>query len=106
MLCIVSIVACLAEGSQILRFAVLGRVVEVCNSEHNLHCLTRFLIHKVGVVFLSAELTAVVSTFKNGCPYFFPILWVSVFVFWFYWHCLFLFWFASSFVVEDDGKLL
>ena len=88
MLGIISIVACLAEGTQVFRVAVLRRVVEVCNSEHHLHRLTRFLIHKVGVVFLSAELTAVVSTFKNGDSYVFPILGVSVFVFWFNRHII------------------
>ena len=88
MLGIISVVTCLAEGTQVLRFAVLRCMVEVCNSEHNLHHLTRFLVHKVGVVFLSAELTAVASTFKNGGSYILPVLRISLFVFWFNRHII------------------
>ena len=60
---------------------MLRRVVEVCNSEHHLHRLARLFIHEVGMILLSAELTAVVSTLKNGGSYVFPILGVSLFVF-------------------------
>ena len=86
MLGIISIVACLAEGTQVFRVAVLRRVVEVCNSEHHLHRLARLLIHEVGMILLSAELAAIVSTLKNGGSYVFPILRVSFFVFWLNWH--------------------
>lgn len=63
-------------------------MVEVRNSEHHLHSLTRFLVHEVGMIFLSAELTAIVSTLKNGGSYVFPILGVSLFVFWFNRHII------------------
>ena len=57
-------------------------MVEVRNSEHHLHRLARLFIHEVGMIFLSAELAAIVGTFKNCGSYVFPILWVSMFVFW------------------------
>ncbi len=90
MLCIISIVACLAEGTQILRFAVFGCMVEVRNSEHHLHRLARLLVHEVGMILLSAELAVIVGTFKNCGSYVFPILGVSFFVFWLNRHNYFL----------------
>ena len=83
MLGIISIVTCLAKGTQVFRFTVFWCMVEVRNGEHHLHRLARLLIHKVGMILLSAELTAIVSTLKNGSSYVFPILGISVFVFWF-----------------------
>jgi len=85
---IISIVACLTKGTQILRFTVFGFMVEVRNSEHHLHRLASLLVHEVGVIFLTAELAAIMSTLKNRGSYLFPILGVSVFVFWFNRHII------------------
>lgn len=60
---------------------MFGCMVEVCNSKHHLYRLARFLVHEVGMIFLPAELTAIVGTLKNGGSYVFPILGVSLFVF-------------------------
>ena len=89
MLGIISVVTCLAKGTQVFWFAVLRCVVEVCNSEHHLHLLSCFLVHKVGMILLSAELAAIVGTFKNCGSYVFPILGVSLFVFWFDRHVIY-----------------
>lgn len=76
-LCIISVVTPLTQGSQIIVRAVFGSVVEVCYRQDDVCVLLCLRIMAVCVVFHSTELAAVVRTLQYPFPYLFPVLRVS-----------------------------
>ena len=77
MLCIISVVTPLTQGSQIIVRAVFGGVVEVCYRQDDVCVLTRLRIIAKCVVLHSAELAAVARSLQYPFPYLLPVLRVS-----------------------------
>lgn len=88
MLCVISVVALLTQGSKVARVAIFGRVVEVCNRKDYFHLLARLGVEPHSVVLYSAKLTSVMGAFKYGGSYLLPILWIAVAVFGSYRHII------------------
>ena len=76
-LCIISVVTPLTQGSQIIVRAVFGGVVEVCYRQDDICVLARLRIIAVCVVLHSAELAAVLCSLQYPFPYLFPVIRVS-----------------------------
>ena len=91
MICIISVMASLTQGSEVLRAAIFWLVVEMGYRKHYIYLVLRCRAVNPRMVFRSAELAAVVSPFKYLRPYLLPVLRVSVFVLWSYRHVLILF---------------
>lgn len=78
MLCVIGVVTLLTQGSKIVRAAILGRVVEVCNRKDNPCLFARLGIEPHCMVLHSAELASVVGAFKDLGAYLLPILRIAV----------------------------
>lgn len=85
MLCVISVMAALAQSSEIFGSAIFGSMIYVGYCKHNLYHLSMTIVN-YRMVLTSTELTAVVCTLKNLLTYLFPILRVSSLIFWFDWH--------------------
>lgn len=59
MFCVISVMATLAQGSEIFWSAIFGSMIKMCDCEHNLNHLALFVLrHRM--VLTPAELTAVI----------------------------------------------
>ena len=90
MLCVIPIVARLAQGSEVFGSAIFRGMVEVGDCKHNLNHLT-LLIGDYRMIFPTAELAAVVSPLQDLLSNFFPVLWIAALVLRSYRHDLFSF---------------
>ena len=80
--------AFLTQRTEVGRVTVLRRVVKVGNSQHHLDHLPGLFIPEVGVILLSAELTAVIGSLQYGCSYLFPVGRITALILWSYWHII------------------
>lgn len=90
MLCVIPIVARLAQGSEIFWSAIFGDMVEVGNCKHNLNHLT-LSIGYYRMILSTAELAAIVSPLQDLFTYLLPVLWIAALIFRSYRHGLFSF---------------
>ena len=82
---IVTIMAPLAQGSQILGSAVLWCVVKMGDSKHYLNDFPMAVIYH-RMVDTATKFTTVIGTLENLLTYLFPIFWITIFVLRLYWH--------------------
>lgn len=88
MLCVIGVVALLAQGSEVAWVAIFGRMVEVSNRKDYLRLFARLGIEPHSVVLYSAELAMVVGAFKDSGAYLLPIFRVAGAVFGSYRHII------------------
>lgn len=77
-LCIIAVMASLAQGSEVRGVAIFGSVVEVCDGEHHFNRFGKLpvlgsCLHNEGMIFNAAKLTAVVSPLEYLLAYFLPV---------------------------------
>ena len=90
-LCIISVMATLAQRSEVRGVAIFGSVVEVCDGEHHFNRFGKLPVlgsslHNVGVILHAAELASVIRPLQYGGSYLFPVLRIAFLVFGSYRH--------------------
>ena len=90
MLCIISVMAALAQSSEIFGSAIFGCMIQMSYRKNNFYHLPMAIVH-YRMVLTSAELTSVVCSLQNLLAYLIPILRISSLVFWFDWHGFYYF---------------
>lgn len=87
-LCIIAVMALLAQSTKIIWVTILWLMVEMGYCQNYMSKFTCLLIPTVGVILNATELTAVIGSLQYGCSYLFPVGRITALILWSYWHII------------------